>query len=215
MLNPIYYILWSTGEKVNITQIEGQIPQMPMEKHIREEFVKDWIQIPTGKEERFKQFILEWGDEGKNFPFWPPPDLIAELVEWQETMHYIDDSFGLCAGVSSFPIKPPYHIHNLPLFMAYGTGIDMDEEKLWNAALRIRNLIRSYNITRGLKREDETPPQDHWKKRFPEYEQKLMDEYYKYRGWDLRGVPTKETLQKLNLDYVYEDFVKRGIHKEE
>lgn len=213
MLNPIYYIMWSTGEKINITQIEGQFPQAPFpSKELKEEFIKDWIQIPTGKEERFKNFIMEWGEEGKNFPFWPSPDLIAELVEWQELMHYVDDSVGLCAGLSSFPLKPPYHIHNLPLFIEYATGIDYSEEKLWNTASRIRNLVRSINIRRGLRREDEKPPEDHWKKRFPEYEQKLLDEYYKYKGWDSRGIPKKETLEKLELSYVADEFEKCGLY---
>lgn len=215
MLNPIYYIMWSTGEKVNITQIEGQFPQAPFpSKELKEEFLKDWIQIPTGKEEKFKNFIMEWGEEGKNFPFWPSPDLIAELVEWQELMHYVDDSLGLCAGLSSFPLKPPYHIHNLPLFVEYGTGIKYDEQKLWNTASRIRNLVRAINIRRGLRREDEKPPEDHWKKRFPEYEQKLLDEYYNYKGWDSRGIPKKETLEKLGLGYVAEEFEKSGVYTE-
>lgn len=214
MLNPIYYIMWSTGEKINITQVEGQFPQAPFPSdELKEEFLKDWIQIPTGKEEKFKRFIMEWGEEGKNFPFWPEPDLIAELVEWQELMHYVDDSLGLCAGLSSFPLKPPYHIHNLPKFVSYATGIEFDEEKLWNTASRIRNLVRALNIKRGLKREDEKPPEDHWKKRFPEYEQKLLDEYYKYKGWDNRGVPKKETLEKLGLSYVAEEFEKMGIYE--
>lgn len=213
MLNPIYYIMWSTGEKANITQIEGQLPQAPFpSKELKEEFIKDWIQIPTGKEEKFKRFIMEWGEEGKNFPFWPEPELIAELVEWQELMHYVDDSLGLCAGLSSFPLKPPYHIHNLPLFIQYGTGIEYDEQKLWNTASRIRNLVRAINIKRGLKREDEKPPEDHWKKRFPEYEQKLLDEYYNYKGWDSRGVPKKETLEKLGLTYVADEFEKMGMY---
>jgi aldehyde:ferredoxin oxidoreductase len=215
MLNPIYFIMWSTGEKINITQIEGQIPQAPLPKEAREDFVKDWPQVPTGKEERFKQFILEWGEEGKVFPFWPPADLIAELVEWQEIMHYIDDCLGLCAGLSSFPLKPPYHIHNLPLLISYATGMDMTEERLWETATRVRNLVRANNIRRGLKRSEERPPDDHWKKRFPEYEAKLMEEYYKYRGWNSEGIPTKETLLKLGMPEVYEDFVKRGILEDE
>ncbi len=212
MLNPIYYIMWSTGEKVNITQIEGQFPQAPFPtKELKEEYIKDWIQIPSGKEEKFKNFIMEWGEGGKNFPFWPEPELINDIVDWQERMHYIDDSLGLCAGLSSFPLKPPYHIHNLPKFVQYATGIEYNEEKLWNTAARIRNLVRAVNIKRGLRRTDEKPPEDHWKKRFPEYEQKLMDEYYKYKGWNNEGIPTKETLHKLKLDYVYDDFVKSGI----
>ncbi len=215
MLNPIYYILWSTGEKINITQIEGQMPQAPFPtKELKEDFIKDWIQIPTGKEEKFKQFIMEWGEEGKRFPFWPPIDLICDLVEWQETMHYIDDTLGLCAGLSSFPLKPAYHIHNLPVMISHATGLDVDEEGLWTIARRIRNLVRAINLRRGLKKTDEKPPEDHWKKRFPEYEAKLLDEYYKYKGWNTEGVPTKETLEGLGLGYVAKDLIERGILKE-
>jgi aldehyde:ferredoxin oxidoreductase len=216
MLNPIYYIMWATGEKVNITQIEGQLPQAPFPtKELREEFVKDWIQVPTGKEERFKQFILEWGDEGKALPYWPPIDLVCELVEWQETMHYIDDATGICAGLSSFPLKPPYHIHNLPRIISSATGLDVDEDRLWEIAKRNRNLLRAVNIRRGLRRKDERPPDDHWKKRFPEFEAKVHDEYYKFKGWNNEGIPTRETLNKLGLDYVGQDLEQRGVYKEE
>ena len=45
-------------------------------------------------------------------------------------MHYIDDALGMCAGLSSFPLKPPYHIHNYPKFISAATGIDMDEAGL-------------------------------------------------------------------------------------
>jgi len=214
MLNPIYYLMYATGEKGNITQIEGQIPQAPLPKDYREEFVKDWPQLPPGKEERFKQFILEWGDDDKVFPFYPPPDLVCELVDWQESMHYIDDATGICAGLSSFPIKPPYHINNLPAIISAATGMDWDQESLWSLAWRNRNLVRAINILRGLKRQDERPPEDHWKKRFPEYEEKLLDEYYRYRGWNKEGVPTKELLEGLGLDYVAEEFIKRGILKD-
>ncbi len=211
MLNPVYYLMWSTGEKINITQIEGQIPQAPLTKEQREEFIKDWVHVPTAKRDKFYNFILEWGDEGKVFPFWPSTEMICELVEWQETMHYIDDSLGICAGLSSFPLKPAYHIHNLPIFISCASGIEMNEEKLWETAARVRTLVRANNIRRGMRRKDEVPPADHWKKRFPEYEAKLMDEYYKYRGWNNDGIPTEETLKRLGLDYVYEDFKKRGI----
>jgi benzoyl-CoA reductase subunit BamB len=66
-----------------------------------------------------------------------------------------------------------------------------------------------------MRRKDEKPPEDHWKRRFPELEAKLLDEYYKYKGWNNDGVPTRETLHELDLDYVCEDFVQRGILKED
>jgi len=213
MLNPIYYLMLSTGEKMNITQIEGQIPQHPLTKEEREEFVKDWIQIPTGKEKTFKQFVLEWGEEGESFPFWPNIDVVCQLVEWQEIMHYIDDSTGICAGLSSFALKPPYHVHNLPAIISAATGIDLDEAGLWQIAKRNRTLIRAINIRRGLRRKDEHPPEDHWKKRFPDFEVKLQDEYYKFRGWNREGIPSEETLHELGLDYVREDFEQRRIYQ--
>ena len=215
-VNPIFYLMYATGEKGNITQIEGQIPQAPFPaKEFKEAFVRDWIQVPTGKEERFKQFVLEWGEPGTSPPDYPPIDLSCELVDWLETMHYIDDSMGICTGLSSFAMKPPYHIHNLPSIISAATGLDIDEEGLWEIARRNRNLVRAINVRRGLKRENEKPPDDHWKKRFPEYEAKLLDEYYKYKGWNKEGIPTKETLEKLGLDYVAEDLMDRGILNEE
>jgi aldehyde:ferredoxin oxidoreductase len=42
-------------------------------------------------------------------------------------------------------------------------------------------------------------------------EQKHLDAYYEFKGWNIEGIPTQETLDKLGLDYVSEDFVKRGI----
>ena len=213
MLNPIYFLMYATGEKGNITQIEGQIPQEPLPHDYREEFVKDWPQCP---DEEFKEFILKWERKGEYaFPYYPGPPLVYKLVEWQETMHYIDDCTGICAGLSSFPIKPPYHIFNLPIIITAATGYQYDKDSLWETAKRVRNLVRAINIRRGLRREEEKPPEDHWKKRFPEYEEKLLDGYYEFKGWDKRGIPKKETLQKLKLDFVVEDFEKRGIFNEE
>ncbi len=210
MLNPIYFLMFCTGEKMNITQIEGQFPQVayPKREH-REKFVKDWFQVPDDK---FKQYFLDWEPRGENSnPYYPTVEMSCEIVDWMEKMHYIDDALGMCAGVSSFHLKPPYHIHNFPKFIASGAGIDMDEEKLTKAAKRYRTLVRAINVRRGMRRKDEKPPEDHWKKRFPELEKELLDTYYKYKGWNEDGIPTKESLHELGLDYVSEDFVERGI----
>ena len=62
-----------------------------------------------------------------------------------------------------------------------------------------------------MRRKDETPPENHWKKRIPELEKELLDSYYKLKGWNNDGIPTKESLHELELDYVSEDFFQRGI----
>jgi benzoyl-CoA reductase subunit BamB len=210
MLNPVYFLMYATGEKINITQIEGQFPQSPfptMEE--RENFVKDWIQVP---DEKFKKYLLDWEVRGDHSnPTYPTAEISAEIVDWQEKMHYIDDALGVCAGLSSFPLKPPYHIHNYPHIISSAAGIEMDEAKLTQIYNRNRNLIRAINVRRGLRRADEKPPEDHWRKRFPELEEKLLDNYYKFKGWDNQGIPTKKSLQDLDLASVAEDLEQRGI----
>ena len=210
MLNPIYFLMYATGEKINITQIEGQFPQAPFATRAeREDFVKDWFQVP---DDRFKQYLLDWEPRGeKSIPFYPTVKMCCEIVDWQERMHYIDDALGMCSGLSSFPLKPPYHIHNYPKFISAGAGIEMDEAKLTKAVKRYRTLVRAVNIRRGMRRKDEKPPENHWKKRFPELEKELLDSYYQFKGWNRDGIPTRECLQDLGLDFVIEDFAARGI----
>jgi benzoyl-CoA reductase subunit BamB len=210
MLNPVYFLMYATGEKINITQIEGQFPQAPyLKREHREAFVKDWFQVP---DEKFKQYFLDWEPRGENSnPYYPTAQMSCDIVDWQEKMHYIDDALGQCAGLSSFPLKPPYHIHNYPKFISSGAGIDMDEDKLSQAAKRYRTLVRAINIRRGMRRKDDKPPENHWKKRFPELEKELLDTYYKFKGWNSEGIPTKASLHELELDYVSEDFIQRGI----
>jgi benzoyl-CoA reductase subunit BamB len=214
MLNPIYFLMYSTGEKINITQIEGQFPQAPFPtREEREEFVKDWFQVP---DEKFKQYFLDWELRGEHsFPYYPTVQMCCDIVDWQERMHYIDDALGMCSGLSSFPLKPPYHIHNYPKFIAAGAGIEMDEAKLTQAARRYRTLVRAINIRRGMRRKDEKPPENHWKKRFPELEKDLLDTYYRFKGWNDEGIPAKESLHELGLDYVSQDFIQRGILTDE
>ena len=210
MLNPIYFLMYATGEKINITQIEGQFPQAPFPtREEREDFVKDWVHVPNDK---FKEYLLKWEPRGEySNPYYPDVEASCAIVDWQEKMHYLDDSLGVCAGLSSFPLKPPYHIHNYPVFISAATGFDIDEAELWQIATRNRTLLRAVNVRRGVRRADDKPPEDHWKRRFPELETKLLDEYYKLKGWNDDGVPTTATLRALQLDDVAEDLQARGV----
>jgi len=213
MLDPLYYLMFSTNEKISIPQIEGNWPQAPFpSREDRESFVKDWPQLP---DEKFKQYFLDWEPRGENAnPYYPTPEISSEIVDWMEMLHNIDDALGLCAGMASFCLKPPYHIHNYPKLISAATGMDLDEDGLKKIVNRSRNLHRAFNNRRGLRRADEKPPEDHWKRRFPELEEKLLTTYYKFKGWNYDGIPTKERLHELDLNYVAEDLEKRGILKD-
>jgi len=207
-LNPPYFLMTATGEKMSITQIEGAFPQNPLPTmEEREEFVKDWIAVP---DEKFIKYFLEWEKREEI-----STEASCAITDWNETMHYIDDAIGLCGFLSSFRGqfggRTVYHIHNLPQFVSHATGIELDETGLWEIARRNRNLVRAINVRRGMRRIDEKPPDDHWAVRDPELETKLLDEYYKFKGWNNDGIPTGETLNGLGLDYVGRDLEKRGI----
>ena len=210
MINYPYFLMYATGEKMNITQIEGSYPQGPIaDKEERKKFVEGWDAAP----ERFKKWFIEWEPRTH-----PTIEASVNICDWNETMHYVDDAIGTCAFLSSFRGqfggRPPYHIHNLPEIISLATGIELDSDGLWEIARRNRNLVRAINIRRGLRRVDEKPPEDHWKKRDPEMETRMLDAYYEFKGWNNDGIPTRVTLDALRLDYVSKDFVKRGILKD-
>ena len=69
------------------SQIEGNFPQAPFPKREqREEFVKDWHQVP---DEKFKEYFLKWEKRNEM-----STQALCDIVDWNEAMHYIDDSIG-------------------------------------------------------------------------------------------------------------------------
>ena len=72
MLDPLYYLMYSTNEKISITQIEGNWPQAAFPtREQREKFVEDWPQLP---DEKFKEYLLDWEPRGeKAHTLFPDP----------------------------------------------------------------------------------------------------------------------------------------------
>ena len=88
---------------------------------------------------------------------------------------------------------------------------------------RVSNLQRAFNVREGVRRKDdmlpkrvrEMPKFGKWAK--PEaaivnYNQ-MLNEYYKERGWNENGIPTKEKLKELGLADAAEKLEKLGILK--
>jgi len=102
-------------------------------------------------------------------------------------------------------------MNNIPQIISLATGMEMDKEKLWKTFQRIRTLVRAVNVRRGLRRKDERPPEDHWAVRDEKYEQELLSKYYGFKGWNSEGIPTRQSLERLDMEYVAEDLEQRGI----
>ena len=87
------------------------------------------------------------------------------------------------------------------------TGWNFSKEDFLEAGERIFNLKRLYNVREGISRKDDTlPPRilNHPRgggagENLPHLN-KMLHDYYLIRGWDEFGIPTKETLKKLDLE---------------
>ncbi len=202
-----YYLMYAVGDKMNITQIEGSFPQIPIpDRKEREAFVAQWDAAP----ERFKKWFLDW-EPGEQLSV----EAVVNIVDWNEAMHFSDEALGICPFLSSFRGqyggRPSYHLHNLPTFTSLATGQELDAEGLEAIARRTRLLVRAINVRRGLRSSEDKVPQELWENRNPELEQQYLDAYYAFKGWTPEGIPTRETLIGAGLEDVTKDFAARGI----
>jgi aldehyde:ferredoxin oxidoreductase len=95
------------------------------------------------------------------------------------------------------------------------TGVDRSWDDLIHAAERVWNLTRAFWVREidGFGREWDYPPPRWYSDPVPtgpskgklvsrENVEKLLDMYYEQRGWDENGIPTREKLDELGLDFV-------------
>jgi aldehyde:ferredoxin oxidoreductase len=86
---------------------------------------------------------------------------------------------------------------------------------------RICNLERVFNVREGISREDDKLPYRVMEEPVPdgphqgmrcsrEELDRMLDEYYRLRGWTDQGVPTEEKLRELGLDFVADELWRLG-----
>ncbi|MFX0178506.1 MAG: aldehyde ferredoxin oxidoreductase C-terminal domain-containing protein, partial [Candidatus Hodarchaeota archaeon] len=88
-------------------------------------------------------------------------------------------------------------------------GYEFTENDFRITGERIFNLVKIYNLREGLTRADDTLPDRLLNEPMPEGPAKgqtvnldpLLDAYYEIRGWNNNGIPTKEKLKELELDW--------------
>jgi len=95
-------------------------------------------------------------------------------------------------------------------YFNYVTGLNYEPEIMKLIGERINNLIRLFNVREGFSRKDDYIPYRVAYEEMPvgpnkgfrvkpELFRKMLDEYYKLRGWNRNGVPKKGKLRKLGL----------------
>ena len=138
------------------------------------------------------------------------------MVFWQECLYALVDALGICKFQTVF-LSP-----NMPKWEEYSrlielnTGMKFTPAQLMETGERIYNLERLFNIREGASRKDDALPERFFKEPTPagleivrgktidpDKFKQMLDEYYQIHGWDNDGVPTPETIQRLNLPKEY------------
>jgi aldehyde:ferredoxin oxidoreductase len=122
------------------------------------------------------------------------------------------DSLCLCQFVWG-PAWQLYGPSDLLLFCKFGTGWDATIEEIQEVGERRINMMRLFNVREGFGRKQDILPERMFmpipdgpgagvgiqKEDF----EKALDAYYDFAGWDkTTGIPTRETIARLGLDWI-------------
>jgi aldehyde:ferredoxin oxidoreductase len=147
---------------------------------------------------------LPFPDLGYTAPMDPYiPDGKAELNVKMHDLMVIYDGLGIC----KFYIVVSYGPTMLAEWLNYCTGWRTSPDELMRIGERIFTAKRLVNVARGLTRKDDylpkrllsVPQRDDIGPVDPAGMERMLAEYYRLRGWDANGAPTKARLQALRL----------------
>ncbi|MBI5116427.1 aldehyde ferredoxin oxidoreductase family protein [Candidatus Poribacteria bacterium] len=140
----------------------------------------------------------------------------GELTKWnQDAQTALCDCTAICSFILPMALMP-IALSNTSALLEAVTGNTYTEDDILKVGERINNLARMFNAREGFTRKDDSLPERLMTEPMKggpcdgslisQKELDLMlDEYYTARGWDLEtGIPTKEKLADLGLEYVTE-----------
>lgn len=137
----------------------------------------------------------------------------AKLVAYHERLHAVLNSLGICFLTTVWESPDLLGWGDLAELVSTATGWDMDENELKEVGERIHSLERLFNVIHaGFDRRNDYPPKRFFEEpiRSGPYKGEILDrakfeemltENYKLHGWDVKGIPTDNTLSKLGLKF--------------
>jgi aldehyde:ferredoxin oxidoreductase len=147
----------------------------------------------------------------------------APLIYYQH-LSLLPDLFETCRFIFRLSRgSETFSYNNLFELYSYATGIKTDEKEMLTIAERVFNLERAFSTREGIERKDdhligkwaeEPVPNGAYKgeKIDPEKFEQMLDDYYRLRGWDKNGVPTREKLKELGLEEVATSLESSGVY---
>ena len=133
----------------------------------------------------------------------------AELTKHFQDIFAVIDAAGLCVFVAvryTLDTANGYIPTRITEMINYATGSDYTPGSLLEAAERVYNLERLFLTKAGFTRADDTlaqrmsEPMPSGPIQGETFElDRLLDDYYAARGWDVDGLPTRTRLEKLGI----------------
>jgi aldehyde:ferredoxin oxidoreductase len=143
----------------------------------------------------------------------------GKLTKWNQDVRTATcDAPTMCAFLLDMAV-PAIATQNTANLMEAVAGLKYTPEEVQAVGERINNLARAFNVREGFTRDDDTLPDRLMTEPLKEGASKgqfiskddfkqMLDEYYTERGWDTNtGVPGREKLTELGLEYVAEAMI--------
>jgi len=139
----------------------------------------------------------------------------GELTKWNQDVRAATcDCATMCAFLLDMAVAG-IALENTANLVNGASGLDLTPEDVKKTGERVNNLARIFNINSGFTRSDDTFPERILTEPIKGGESEgqyisredlnlMLDEYYKERNWSEDGVPTKEKLEELEVEYLYE-----------
>ena len=138
------------------------------------------------------------------------------MVKENEDFAVVVESVGVCKYGTMIP--PTFFYGDILRALRVTTGMKLVEKDLRAIGERIVNLNRMFNVREGIMRKDDSLPERLTKEPAPSGPSKgqvveldrMLDEYYRLRGWDLKtGLPKVAKLRELGLSFAIRYLPKR------
>lgn len=135
------------------------------------------------------------------------------MVYWQENTYQAVDCLGICKYHTTFLGATLPNYEEWSRLLKLNVDMDMSPIEIWNVARRCNMIERMFNVREGFSRKDDMLVDRYFdepttlgtpgirgrtidRDKFKE----MIDELYKYEGYDENGIPTPEVLKELGID---------------
>jgi len=145
-----------------------------------------------------------------------PKDPVPALI-LSENAVTLSDCIGRCKGgvnswVSAVPLVFKYPIfEGVAMALSAETGLSFTVPSIMESLERIYTLERAFLVRQGITRKHDRLVQRSEVMGTPRGEEerrnheRMLSDYYRQRGWDQDGIPTRATLERLGLKYVADE----------